>query len=99
MWDFIKNNWGKILFLIVGIVMGILGNMYANKLSEDRIIKTLTAEIEALKEKQKSGTLTAEEKRKINQLQAELKLKIGVCSDCTDPFSKLNCPNCKDILT
>lgn len=102
-----KVSWKIVLLAIAGIIVGVLGNMYANYLSEKRIIKALTDEIESLKIKQKTGQLTPAEQQKIIQLQAELNVrtgknivisKIGICSDCTQEWQKANCPNCQNSV-
>lgn len=70
MWQWIvKNKWP--LFLgALGLLAGFLLNKWANKISEDRIISELTAEIESLKNKR----LTTGEQQRLTGLQAQLNL-------------------------
>lgn len=74
MFTFVKTNWKIILIGVIGVILGVLGNMYANKLSEERIIKALTAQIQALKDEQQMGKLTLEGQKRIIELQAQLDL-------------------------
>jgi len=68
--DFIiKNKW-LIIFSILGLVAGYLLSRYANKLSENKIIEILTAEIESLKNKR----LNADQQKRLIELEAQLKL-------------------------
>lgn len=57
------------ILLVIGAICGVLGNMYANKLSEDRIIKALTAQINELKDKKAQGRITAEQQAVMNCLE------------------------------
>lgn len=63
-------SWKIILIGVLGIIAGVLGNMYANKLSEGRIIAAIKAEIEALK----AQRLNADGQQRLNDLNAQLKL-------------------------
>lgn len=63
-------NWKIILVGVLGVIAGILGNMYANKLSEGRIIAAIKAEIEALKVQR----LDAQGLQRLNDLNVQLKL-------------------------
>lgn len=97
--DFIKKYWKVALLGLAGIIIGMLGTMYANKLSEDRIIAALTAEIESLKAKQQIGRINSSEQIRLLALQAQLDLitgRIGICSDCSQSWQKSNCSNCKN---
>ena len=79
MLTFVKNNWKILLIGVIGVILGVLGNMYANKLSEERIIKALTAQIEAIKTKQLMGKATPEEQKRVDTLQTQLNIiKEGV---------------------
>lgn len=97
-WEYIKKNWVKILLLVIGAILGILGNIYVNKLSEDRIIAAINAKIDALMLKQKTGRINADEQKQLIALQAQLAFatgRIGICSDCSQTWQKENCSNCK----
>lgn len=48
--------------------------MYANYLSEQRIIESITSKIDELKEKQKTSRISAEDQRHLIELEAQLKL-------------------------
>lgn len=69
-----RLNWKIIVIGIIGVILGILGNMYANKLSEGRIIKALTAEIESLKAKRIMNRSMPGDDMLIEQLQAQLNI-------------------------
>lgn len=71
--QFITKNWKVILVGILGITIGFLLNIYANKQSEKRIIEALIAEIDALKEKQKTSRITYSEQLRLFQLEQQLK--------------------------
>lgn len=71
--DFLKKNWKVILIGILGITAGFLLNIYANKQSEKRIIEALIAEIDALKEKQKTSRITSAEQLRLFELEQQLK--------------------------
>lgn len=65
----IKNKW-PLLFGLIGIVAGFLLNKFANKISEDRIIAALIAEIQSLKNKR----ITPNEQKYLQDLEAQLYL-------------------------
>jgi len=71
--SFLKNNWKVILVGLLGITIGFLLNIYANKQSEKRIIEQIIAEIASLKEKQQTARISSEEQIRLNELQAQLK--------------------------
>ena len=47
--NFLKKNWPFIVIGTLSLLAGYLLNSYANKKSEERIIKSLIAEIKSLK--------------------------------------------------
>lgn len=71
--EYILKHWKIFLIGLLGIILGVLGNVYANKLSEDRIIKSITAEIESLKAKQQTTRSSSQEQDRITELEAQLK--------------------------
>lgn len=72
--DFIKKYWIPIIAGIIGITAGYFANVYANKMSEKRIIDALTAEIEALKAKQQTGRITFDDQKRIVEIESQLKI-------------------------
>lgn len=71
--EYILKHWKIFLIGVLGVILGVLGNIYANKLSEDRIIKSITAEIESLKAKQQTARTTAQDQDRLAELEAQLK--------------------------
>lgn len=70
--EFITKNWKVILVGILGITIGFLLNIYANKQSEKRIIEALIAQINSLKEKEQISRLSSDEQQRLIELQAKL---------------------------
>lgn len=69
-WDFILKNKFIIIFAIAGLIAGFFLNKLANKISEDRIIAALIAEIQSLKNKR----ITPNEQKYLQDLEAQLYL-------------------------
>lgn len=68
--NWIVKNKFVIGFAILGLIAGFLLNKWANKLSEDKIIAAIKAEIESLKQ----GRLTQASQTKLIELEAQLAL-------------------------
>ena len=68
--NWILKNKFIIIFAIIGLIAGFLLNKLANKISEDRIIAALIAEIQSLKDKR----LNTNEQKYLQDLQAQLYL-------------------------
>lgn len=73
-WEFVKRNWKLILVGIISLTIGFLLQVYANYRSERRIIEAIVAEIQTLKEKQTIGRTTAEDQKRLIELEAQLRL-------------------------
>lgn len=58
----------------IGVIVGIIANIYFNRLSENRIIKALTEQIQQLKDKQAVGKITPEEQIRISGLEEALRI-------------------------
>lgn len=70
MWNWIiKNKW-KLLLALVAFAAGVAANIYANRMSEQKIIAAITEQINELKDKR----LTEEGQRQLIELEAQLKL-------------------------
>lgn len=69
-WNFILKNKFIIIFAIAGLIAGFFLNKLANKISEDRIIAALIAEIQSLKNKR----ITPNEQKYLQDLEAQLYL-------------------------
>ena len=72
--NFLKQNWKFILIGLTSLIVGFFLNRYSNQQSEKRIIDSLIAEIKILKEKQSISRITADEQKRIIELQAQLNL-------------------------
>lgn len=68
MWNWIFKNRFVILFGALGLVAGFLLNKWANRISEEKIILAIKAEIESLKNKR----MTRESQQRILELQSKL---------------------------
>lgn len=64
----------SLLLISFGGFLGYLGNRYANKQSEDRIIAAFIKEIDSLKDKQQIARLAPEEQKYMQDLEAQLYL-------------------------
>lgn len=74
MFQFIKRNWKVFLVGIIGLTAGFLLNLLANQRSEQRIIDKLLAELKPIKDKLNIGRVTAEEQKRMIQLEAQINL-------------------------
>lgn len=67
-------NWITLIVGLVALFIGYKLNQYANQQSEKRIIDTLTAEIESLKNKQATGRITPQEQTRIAGLEEAINI-------------------------
>lgn len=71
MWEWILKNRFTILVGTAALLAGFFLNKLANRISEDRIIAALTAEIESIKNKTR---ITSAEQTRLIELQAQINL-------------------------
>ena len=67
-----KITYIQILLVIGGAIIGFALNYLANKIANDKLFKQLKAEIDAIKSKQQTSRLSAQENEYLLQLQGAL---------------------------
>lgn len=72
MW--IKKNWKLLLVGFLSLTAGFLLQLWANYRSEQRIINSILAELNTLKEKQNIARITDQDQKRLIELEAQLEL-------------------------
>ena len=67
-----KITYIQVLLVIGGAIIGFALNYLANKIANDKLFKQLKAEIDAIKSKQQTSRLSAQENEYLLQLQGAL---------------------------
>ena len=72
--NFLKQHWPVILIGILGLIVGAFFNYLSNRISNNQLLASITAQINALQIKGKAGRLSAADQTQLIALQAQQNL-------------------------